>query len=282
MTAPLYYIIAPDLIQNEVPPQTPHILAIQIEVANCGSTETYEIATKIPLINHFCLLLNIDVALTEHKAHEIISFFFFPNYYHQSGIPQIFLNCTNVELFNKSKEVLMSVAKSQGFDFLNCDLMQLDSKDFTQMFTSDEVVKIKTKYQALLSTNDSLKAKMFIELLSLSDINNLDQVINKEEDLYKKNNPQLFFFKQQNEELKELLWQKEEILDAAKKEIEIKDSHIAILRSQSQATHIQNYYTNEYEILPLWYKRFGHLLKAVSGKRSFRSLFTDKEKKYKQ
>ena len=41
------------------------------------------------------------------------------------------------------------------------------------------------------------------------------------------------------------------------------------------------WYHNEYEILPLWYKRVGHILKVIKGKRSFRSLFSDDVKKYK-
>jgi hypothetical protein len=44
---------------------------------------------------------------------------------------------------------------------------------------------------------------------------------------------------------------------------------------------IKRFYNNEYEILPLWYKRFGHVLKALSGKRTFRSLFNKNAKKYK-
>jgi hypothetical protein len=41
------------------------------------------------------------------------------------------------------------------------------------------------------------------------------------------------------------------------------------------------WYHNEYEILPLWYKRIGHIIKVIMGKRSFRSLFSDDVKKYK-
>ncbi len=41
------------------------------------------------------------------------------------------------------------------------------------------------------------------------------------------------------------------------------------------------WYHNEYEILPLWYKRFGHILKVLMGKRTFRSLFYDNVKKYR-
>jgi GT2 family glycosyltransferase len=36
---------------------------------------------------------------------------------------------------------------------------------------------------------------------------------------------------------------------------------------------IQNWYKYEYEVLPLWYKRIGHVIKLVTGKKSLKSLF---------
>lgn len=33
------------------------------------------------------------------------------------------------------------------------------------------------------------------------------------------------------------------------------------------------WYKKEYEVLPAWYKRFGHIIKVIKGKRSFKSLF---------
>jgi len=44
---------------------------------------------------------------------------------------------------------------------------------------------------------------------------------------------------------------------------------------------VLNWYHKEYEALPLWYKRFGHIIKVIMGKRSFRSLFNDNIKKSK-
>ncbi|WP_165758961.1 glycosyltransferase family 4 protein [Niastella yeongjuensis] len=38
-------------------------------------------------------------------------------------------------------------------------------------------------------------------------------------------------------------------------------------------TETKNWYYNEYEILPLWYKRLGHIIKVLTGKRSIKSLF---------
>lgn len=48
-----------------------------------------------------------------------------------------------------------------------------------------------------------------------------------------------------------------------------------------EINRIKKYYRQEYEILPGWYKRFGHIIKVLMGKRSFRSLFNDNVKKYK-
>jgi len=48
-----------------------------------------------------------------------------------------------------------------------------------------------------------------------------------------------------------------------------------------EVNYILRFYKNEYEILPLWYKRFGHIIKVLQGKRSFRSLYDKRVKKYK-
>ena len=51
--------------------------------------------------------------------------------------------------------------------------------------------------------------------------------------------------------------------------------------NRKRISDIVKFYKNEYEVLPLWYKRFGHVLKVITGKRTFRSLFNDNVKKYK-
>lgn len=50
---------------------------------------------------------------------------------------------------------------------------------------------------------------------------------------------------------------------------------------QKEHYDVIDWYHKEYEILPLWYKRFGHILKVLTGKRTFRSLFRDDVKKHK-
>lgn len=52
-------------------------------------------------------------------------------------------------------------------------------------------------------------------------------------------------------------------------------------RYKKQITELLYFYKHEYEILPLWYKRFGHIIKVLRGQRTFKSLFKDNVKKYK-
>ena len=61
-------------------------------------------------------------------------------------------------------------------------------------------------------------------------------------------------------------------------------SFLSLVRKvdKSQYYELQAYYDKEYEVLPVWYKRFGHILKVISGKRTFKSLFRDDVKKYKE
>ncbi|WP_156180379.1 hypothetical protein [Rufibacter radiotolerans] len=44
-----------------------------------------------------------------------------------------------------------------------------------------------------------------------------------------------------------------------------------------ETEYILNFYTQEYEVLPLWYKRMGHIIKAVMGKRTWKSLLPKAE-----
>ena len=67
----------------------------------------------------------------------------------------------------------------------------------------------------------------------------------------------------------------------AESELNNQKQYTEILRSDHSTKELQEYYDREYEILPTWYKRIGHILKVMMGKRTIRSLFRDDVKKYK-
>jgi hypothetical protein len=50
---------------------------------------------------------------------------------------------------------------------------------------------------------------------------------------------------------------------------------------QKEYNDVIDWYHKEYEVLPVWYKRLGHIIKVLMGKREFRSLFGDKLKRNK-
>jgi hypothetical protein len=80
------------------------------------------------------------------------------------------------------------------------------------------------------------------------------------------------------ENLKNLSKSQKDYLDFLLNRHTMEDAELELSRFEK----IKRYYHYEYEILPLWFKRFGHLIKVATGKRSFRSLFDDNVKKYKE
>lgn len=51
-----------------------------------------------------------------------------------------------------------------------------------------------------------------------------------------------------------------------------------VLQSSHQGNEIQDFYNNEYEVLPGWFKKLGHLVKWIMGKRKWKSVPVAKEK----
>lgn len=96
-------------------------------------------------------------------------------------------------------------------------------------------------------------------------------------------------------DLREKLYEREGRIESLKESLQSKEDYLKFLlytpvegdntggnpMPLSDLQKIRNFYHYEYEILPLWYKRFGHIIKVISGKRTFKSLFNDDVKKYK-
>ncbi|MEO6903064.1 MAG: hypothetical protein ABI315_07915 [Bacteroidia bacterium] len=70
-------------------------------------------------------------------------------------------------------------------------------------------------------------------------------------------------------------------LSHTKNDLKNQKIYLNFFKSQDEALKIYEFYSNEYEILPLWYKRVGHIIKVLTMKRTFRSLFDNNVKKYK-
>lgn len=130
---------------------------------------------------------------------------------------------------------------------------------------NEEPEKIKTFAEKLLT-----KIKSAIDLVLLQKIyeqqNELDIALNNNKDLYS------------------TILTKETYIDFLKSIIysDQEEGQEGIGNYKySEMVKIKKFYHFEYEILPLWYKRFGHVIKVLMGKRTFKSLFNDNVKKYK-
>jgi hypothetical protein len=68
-----------------------------------------------------------------------------------------------------------------------------------------------------------------------------------------------------------------------KNRLELYRQFLSLSKSVQEKEYYEvlNWYHKEYETLPLWYKRLGHIIKVLTGKRTMRSLFSDNVKKYK-
>ena len=83
-----------------------------------------------------------------------------------------------------------------------------------------------------------------------------------------------------------LFYEKQKLIDEYKHELDLKmlsekDTQLYLKIQKEQVQNNVEWYHHEYEILPGWYKRLGHIIKVLMGKRTFRSLFNDEVKKYK-
>jgi hypothetical protein len=79
---------------------------------------------------------------------------------------------------------------------------------------------------------------------------------------------ELYRLKQQNNRL----YSSEAML---KNELGILNSLFESNAKNNEIAYILNFYQKEYEVLPLWFKRLGHIVKFLAGKRSFSSFFKD-------
>lgn len=66
-------------------------------------------------------------------------------------------------------------------------------------------------------------------------------------------------------------------------QVEISNSFVELSKNKYRDDYelLFKFYHNEYETLPIWYKRIGHIVNVLTGNRRFKSLFNNNVKKYK-
>lgn len=214
----------------------------------------------------FCFCLNPVQAYSDRFINLLESFLYLPSYHKKHGKPLIFLENT---VFNEQiHESIQSLLK-EGLILYN------------HINISENQATHQIAYQNKVFNDVNETDSFFTELKNAEDIVNIDAELGEIDMEIRTNSEQIYNWKMKVKTLQNEKDATQTRLSAATQEIENLHTYLDIIRSNSQAKELQEYYNKEYEILPKWYKQFGHLLKVVIGKRTFRSLFSNRVKKYK-
>ena len=246
----------------------------------------YSILQQLPPGNPFAILLSeksrLDQEISESYIETIISLFFQPSYFMESDVPVIFLGSRatphsrffeklSAKCMNQGLPVLIFKAKSAGrAENIRNQVYEVRSSDLDY----DAII------ESWLSQYLVEKDPGEIHLLFRKDEPGLQEIFKKMQE------KEMELYKTRHFKLANLVYKKQKLVEEYKNELDLKisagDSAQLYLGMQKKQTadNVEWYYY-EYEILPAWYKRFGHIIKVIMGKRTFRSLFSDNVKKYK-
>ncbi|MDN3654410.1 hypothetical protein QWZ08_02160 [Ferruginibacter paludis] len=230
---------------------------------------------------------NLDsfVETIQRQENMFMQLFFHPKYFNVAERPVVSLERKSWTTSPLEKIILSldEQAVDQGFNgirpvfFAGEDL--LPGGEGNLIYNGDVSLQdfVNTYYDLLskryyASKYIGIKSKDFIQLTNaLSDT---------ETNLFKEN-PDLFNHLNQFCQLKNALVYLNENIQVAKEDLANQKAYLKIFKDQDESLNINEFYRNEYEILPLWYKQLGHLIKVMMGKRTWRSLFNNNVKKYK-
>lgn len=216
----------------------------------------------------------------------LLQFFFHPRFEKLNNRPALFFNehSKNNAAIDQFIKAINASCLSQGFDGI--EVVYLHEKSdpaytFSILHSFKDANHFQEIYYQLLVKE--LYVTRYLGVIGLqkqtfSDIINLQL---KTEKKLIENYPVLYLFMKQHFNFSKQIPLLEEELKYLKSDLENQKIYLQLFKDQDEALKIDNFYYNEYEILPLWYKKIGHIIKVVTGKRTFRSLFDNNVKKYK-
>jgi hypothetical protein len=216
----------------------------------------------------------------------LLRYFFHPNYKINGNAPLLFANAAMKENKNLINGIayLNEKAIEQGYDGICCKWLSENTsenkQDVNQILTIDKSGKTITMLYHKQLLEDHYVSR-YIGLHSVDfekDLNDLKSA----EDMLKHQHPSIYHLLKTNHGLKyQTLALAEEIKNITL-QLQNQKIYLQLIREQDEANKINEFYHNEYEILPLWYKKLGQVIKVLTGKRAFRSLFDSNVKKYKE
>jgi hypothetical protein len=224
------------------------------------------------------LTLSLKEQLSPEIIRSLASFLFLATYLRIENSPVINMIGDTPGLLSATETSIRNYCSGQGFNDILINTISGQSKTCRLASSPENVIE---SYNELLKANDFGKGILFIPVFPGTNPTDLLNTLKEADHSLHKATPQLFDLYEKNKLLEKENAELRRRNSFNERELEHQKQYQDILRSRHSTRELQDYYNDEYEVLPKWYKRFGHLVKVMMGKRTFRSLFRDDVKKYR-
>ncbi len=214
---------------------------------------------------------------------------FLPSYLRIDDQPVIVLTGDSPELLEHASGSLKAYLGLQGLE--GCQIYRLllpEAPDHKPRQSGPDTNPLFRSLQALANHYTTLFAgdryygnDLFFYSPSPEALQTAIQALHRIENKFRQDFPIQMTLILENQQLEKKLRVLQRKQASTEMELNHHRQYVEVLRSNHATKELQDYYTREYEILPLWFKRLGHLVKVLTGQRTFRSLFRDNVKKYK-
>lgn len=246
-------------------------VAIIFSDDNSSLKQLYTILNDLPRATSFkfFFILPSNAFESGHLIEDVARFFFLPNYLQDNNIPVLAF---------KEKPTQEKIAQlrlwyhRQGFnkpDFktiyrFKTELPEVGQIPFIPSAEKDNF------FSLLLSNPNTLECLLRPVLIDVSDLHELDQLVRCLFDFeisLKKDYPGIYNLLLNTAELETDRRNNQATIAFLQTEVSNLKLYNKELQSTNEVQHILDFYRTQYEVLPLWYKRFGHVIKIMTGKR---------------
>jgi hypothetical protein len=245
----------------------------------------------------FCLLielngyLNISEADFDKFTDLLISFSFNFNYVKTDYDNPLILFDVKKSEDKKYVSIISDAFKSQGYNDIEPACIYTDNaprkeRNNFRFNLQENITSLLPDYISLIKQLSSSDSFFFFFLDNPEKLSEVLDTLQRAETIIREDVPQTYYLLKENmsvsakeHKLRVRIGLLQEQIDSLKAYNLFHNS--LGTQEKRQIRELQHFYDKEYEILPLWYKRLGHVLKVIMGKRTFLSLFNDKVKKYK-
>jgi len=300
MLLPTYFII--DLLQSGKLPTThlPQNGYYAYKIDRDGSSLTEHLNTELFSANNnnpFCLSIDVNDKLyaSEHVLETLIESII-PLTFHYMYIkratdtPCIVLETdgTDPERFIQSARKIFS---SHGYNDIESIIYSSNKapqayRENISFRTDADITQLSVKYIDILKNSAHPVSSLLFQVADLDSLPAIIHALQEADNKLKKELPQFCNLLEEKNAIRaenqQLLLQK----GILEEQLQSLNSYYLSNQSDNiykrQVSQLLDFYKYEYEILPLWYKQFGHIVKVLMGKRTFKSLFKDNVKKYKK